>query len=82
MQLKSERGIGFEDVVVATSEGRVLDQLAHPNQQDYPRQTLLVIEKDKYVYVVPCVTTAEKIFFKTIYPSRKFTKAYIKGGQP
>ena len=75
---------GFEDVVLAISEDRLIDILDNPN---YPNQLILVVEMDNYIYAVPSVLEIEidkkgKILFvefKTLYPSRKLLKKY-KGG--
>ena len=76
--LKAQRGICFEDVIAAINENKVLDRSNHPNQAKYPNQKVLVFAKDNYAYMVPFVEDEEKIFFKTIIPSRKATKKYIK----
>lgn len=80
-RLKSERDICFEDVVVAISEGKLHDILVHPNPAKYPNQRFYIVEVQEYVYVVPFVEDEIKIFLKTIYPSRKLTKQYLKGEQ-
>lgn len=76
-QLKEERGIGFEEIVVAINEGGMLGVLFHPQQKRYPNQKIFIIQVNKYAYLVPFVEDDEKIFLKTIYPSRKATKDYI-----
>lgn len=76
-RLKAERGIGFEEIGVAMAEGKLLDVLPHPNQKKYPNQRMYVIEINRYAYLVPFVETEEKIFLKTIFPSRTATKKYI-----
>ncbi len=38
--LKAERGVGFEDVLLAIEMGNVLDDLAHPNTEKYPHQSV------------------------------------------
>ena len=76
-QLKNERGIGFEDILLAVEAGRTLDDIRNPNIARYVHQRELVIDIDGYAYLVPYVETAEKIFLKTIIPSRKATKKYI-----
>lgn len=76
-KLKKERGVGFEDVVTAIDEDRVLDRIDHPNQKRYPGQKIMIIKIDDYAYVVPFVEDEEKIFFKTIIPNRKATKKYL-----
>lgn len=76
-QLKAEREISFEDVVIAIVEGRVLEKSPHPDQKKYPNQKIYVVEINQYAYVVPFVENDEKIFLKTIIPSRKATKKYL-----
>lgn len=79
-ELQSERGISFEDVVIAIFSGKLHDVIANPKRSQYPNQRLYIIEHDEYVYVVPFVEDENKIFLKTIYPSRVLTRKYIKGG--
>ncbi|MDP3741348.1 MAG: toxin [bacterium] len=75
--LRMEREVSFEDVVVAISEGRLLDILKHPNRKRYPNQQIFVIEINHYAYLVPFMEDNQKIFLKTIIPSRKATRDYI-----
>lgn len=80
--LKKERGVGFEDVLLAIEMGHILDDLAHPNVEKYPNQSVLVvlIKIKNYVYIVPYIEDEHTIFFKTIIPSRKMNKRYNKAG--
>jgi uncharacterized DUF497 family protein len=75
--LKIRRGISFEDIQTAIDEGNLLDDLSHPNQRSYEGQRILVVVIENYVFLVPFVEDRDKIFLKTIYPSRKFTKKYL-----
>jgi len=61
--LRLERGVCFEDVVVAIADNRVLDLLEHRNQARYPRQKLLVVRIVDYAYLVPFVEEADGFFF-------------------
>lgn len=79
--LRSDRGISFESIVVAVESGGLLDVLAHPNQARYPAQRILVVECDCYVYLVPYVEEADHFFLKTVIPSRKATRDYLKQGE-
>ena len=79
-RLKLERGISFEEVMDALIDERVIGRFPHPNQERYPHQQVYVVALDEYVYIIPFVEDEEKIFLKTIYPSRKFTKKYIEKG--
>lgn len=80
--LKADRGISFESIVVAIESGGLLDMLAHPNQTKYPKQRILVVTSDNYVYPVPFLEDEDCYFLKTIIPSRKATRNYlIQGGR-
>lgn len=74
-KLKKEREIGFEDCLVAISEGKILDIVE--SKQKYPNQKIFILEINNYAYLVPFVEDEEKVFLKTIIPSRKATKKYI-----
>jgi uncharacterized DUF497 family protein len=80
--LKADRGISFESVVIAIESGGLLDILAHPQQAKYPRQRVLVVALDSYVYLVPFVEEGDYFFLKTIIPSRKATREFLKQGEP
>ena len=75
--LKIHRGICFEDIVTVLNEGRVLDIVPHPQKYKYPKQRIFIVEILGYAYCVPFVEDDEKIFLKTIIPSRDATKKYI-----
>ena len=79
--LKAERQVSFEDVVFYIEQGFLLDVLEHPNQEKYKGQKVFVVQMDDYVYLVPLVEDEREIFLKTIIPSRKATKKYLKGSQ-
>ncbi len=80
--LLSERGVSFEQVVVAVEGDGLLDVLAHPNPDRYPNQRLMVVAWDGYAYLVPFVEEEECYFLKTVIPSRKATREYLKIGAP
>ncbi len=77
IKLKAERLVGFEDILTAINEGRTLANIEHPNKLRYGSQKILVVEINNYAYLVPYTEDDEKIFLKTIYPSRRFTKKYL-----
>lgn len=79
-QLKSSRGISFEDVVLAIESGGLLDVLVHPNPKRYPSQKVFVVAVTEYVYLVPHVEESDHIFLKTVIPSRKATRDYGRRG--
>jgi hypothetical protein len=76
-QLHLERGVTFEQMVVAIEAGGLLDVLPHPNPAKYPNQRILVVSCEGYVYLVPFVEQADHRFLKTVIPSRKATRDYL-----
>lgn len=76
-KLKTERDIGFEDCLIAIEEGKILDIIKHKDKKKYPNQKIFIININNYAYLVPFVEDEEKIFLKTIIPSRQATKKYI-----
>ena len=76
--LIKKRGISFEEIRVALDEDIILDDYDHPNQKRYPGQKIMVVKVNNYAYLVPYVRDGEKIFLKTIIPSRKATKRYLE----
>ena len=75
--LQQERGLSFEQITVAVESGGLLDIVAHPNAERYPRQRIMVVVIDDYAYVVPYVEEEDHLFLKTIIPSRKATRDFI-----
>ena len=80
-QLQLDRGISFENMVVAIESGGLLDILAHPNLAKYPNQKVLVVASDGYAYLVPFVREDDHFFLKTAIPSRKATHDYLNQGE-
>lgn len=76
--LKESRNISFEIIVVQIENGNILDILEHPNKEKYGNQKIYVIDVNDYAYLVPFVQEDDKIFLKTIIPSRKATKKYLR----
>lgn len=77
LKLKVERGIQFEDIIVAIESGGLIRKIAHPNKEQYAGQELLLVVVEQYVYVVPAVPDEHGYFLKTIYKSRKYTKLFL-----
>lgn len=76
--LIKERGVSFEDVVVALDNGKLLDTIEHHNVAKYPNQKIYIVNINEYVYLVPFVRKDKKtVFLKTIIPSRKLTKKHL-----
>ena len=78
-KLEQERGVTFEAVVFHIERGDLVDILEHPNQERYGGQRMFVVAIDDYAYLVPVVETASEVFLKTIIPSRKATRKYLRG---
>lgn len=76
-----ERGVTFEDMMMALMEGKLLTIIDNPNKEQYAHQKIFVVEFNEYAYLVPFVEDKDKIFLKTIYPSRKYTREYIEKGE-
>jgi uncharacterized DUF497 family protein len=77
-KLKEERNVSFEDVIFSIEQGKILDIIQHPNKEKYPGQNLLIVEINKYAYLVPFIESSDEIFLKTVIPSRKATKKYLR----
>jgi uncharacterized DUF497 family protein len=78
-KLSSERGITFEEIVIAIQNNGLVRKLKHPNPEKYNDQELLLVLVNSYIYVVPAITTNNGYFLKTIYKSRKYTKLIFGG---
>jgi hypothetical protein len=76
-RLIRERGVCFEQVVLALECDETLDIVEHPNQQRYLGQKIAIVEIDGYAYLVPYVENDEEIFLKTIIPNRVATRKYL-----
>ena len=80
-KLKAERRVSFDDILYAIGHGFLLDTVDHPNKEKYSHQRMLVVLVNNYVYLVPFVEDENGTFLKTVIPSRKATKKYLKGGE-
>lgn len=77
-QLKARHGICFDDMATLLRQtDNILNVVPHPNKKKYPNQKMFIVAINGYAYLVPYVEDDEKIFLKTIIPSRKATKKYI-----
>ncbi len=78
-RLIEQRGISFESVVAAIEQGGLVDVLEHPNQDRYPGQRMYIVNLNDFAYVVPFVVQTDgKHFLKTVVPSRKATRDYLR----
>ena len=62
--LLQKRQVGFEDILSALSNGKLIETIEHPNQEKYTGQKIFVVNIKQYIYLVPFVETKEKILLK------------------
>lgn len=75
--LKKERNISFEQIIFHLSQGDIWKIGDHPDQDKYPDQKIYFVVIDDYIYLVPYIEQENRVFLKTIIPSRKATKDYL-----
>lgn len=78
-KLIKERGISFEAIISHIEAGGILAVIPGQGKFAHQRQFLVIV--DNYVYIVPFVEDEQRIFLKTIIPSRKMTKLYLSESQ-
>lgn len=78
LELKQTRGVSFEEILSAIEQGGLTLTLEHPNKVRYPNQRIWVVSYRGYAHLVPFVETSDDVFLKTIMPSRKATRQYLK----
>jgi len=76
--LKKERNLSFEQIVSHVESGDLLDIVEHPNKEKFAHQKILIVQIENYAIAVPFVEKGKERFLKTIIPSRKLTKQYLK----
>ena len=79
-KLIREREISFETVIAHMESGGLLAIV--PDKGKFLHQKQFIIAVNNYVYIVPFVENNERVFLKTIIPSRQMTKRYLLGGNP
>ena len=72
---EQDRKVTFERCVVAIESGHILNNIENPARNG---QNIFILEIDDYAYVVPYVEDDNAMYFKTIYPSRKYAKLYLR----
>lgn len=73
-----ERGLSFEAIVSLIESGNVIAITAGNGK--YAHQKQFIVEMNRYIYIIPFVEDDQKVFLKTIIPSRKLTKKFLSGG--
>ena len=76
-KLIQERGVSFEEVLLAIERGHLLDIIENPNQEKYSGQKVFVIERNRYFCALPLIYREGDIFLRTLIPTRKLTKRYL-----
>ena len=77
-QLMRERGLSFEQIVLAVEGGDLLQVIAHPTPARYPEQKIMVVAMDAYAFLVAFVQEEDGYFLKTIIPSRKAMRDFMR----
>ena len=72
-RLKRTRGVSFEEII----NSEFITAKKHSKKE---HQNIMLFEYKKYIWVVPYVEEKDHIFLKTLFPSRKYTKEFKKGG--
>ena len=78
IELMQERGVSFEEILSSIEQSGLLTVLDHPNQRKYLNQRIWVVKLRAYAHLVPLVESGDEIFLKTIMPSRKATRLYLR----
>ena len=73
------RGISFDQILWHIAEGHLLDVLISGKPR-YQGQKQFVVNVQGYAYLVPFVEEGDVIVLKTIIPSRKLTRQYLRKG--
>ena len=76
--LKKEREISFEQIIFHLLQEDIWKVADHPDQKSYPDQKIYFVIVDSYIYLVPYIEQTDGVFLKTIIPSRKATRDYLK----
>jgi hypothetical protein len=72
-RLKKVRSVSFEELI---REGFEIKTIASPVRVN---QKVILFYYRQYVWAIPYVENETEIFFKTLYPSRKYTKMLQEG---
>jgi len=70
--LKRERGLSFEEI---TELGVLIRIDVNPGRSD---QKIMLLDINRYIWVIPFEEQENAWFLKTAYPCRKYTRAYEK----
>ena len=76
--LKAKRGISFEEIAYLIESGQILGIEENPGRSN---QKIYILEIESYAVIVPFMEKDNEFFFKTAFPSRKYTKRYCLKGE-
>lgn len=79
--LIAERGISFDEIVYFIMNGGLVDVVPNNDQAKYPGQRIFVVNCEGYIHLVPFDESEAHIQLRTVIPSRKATKKYLREGQ-
>ena len=71
-RVKKTRGASFDEIL----KTKLVYVGKHPAKE---LQEVMLFEREGYIWVVPFVRMGDKVFLKTLYQSRKYTKLFKKG---
>ena len=71
-RLKRVRGVSFEELLGS----RLIDIRNHPSRAG---QEMMLFEYRGNIWVIPFVRSDGKVFLKTLYRNRKYTKMFERG---
>ena len=77
--LKANRGLGFEQAAEKIEEQDHLALVEHWDKTRYPNQRVFILEIEGEAICVPFVETEDEVFLKTMFPSRRAKKLYLRG---
>jgi len=78
--LKATRKISFEEILdFLENKENILAVFKHPNKNKYPNQKVFILNINGYAWVVPFEERGDKIRLITAFPSRKWTKMFLRG---
>ncbi len=73
--LLKDRNVCFEDIINSIDNNMIYDIIENPSK-NFDWQFSMIVNINNYTYLVPFIFNNNKIFLKTIYPSRKHNKIY------
>lgn len=77
-RLRIERGIGFGLIAEKLGRDAYLAVVDHWNQTLHPGQRVFVVDVEGYAHYVPFAESPASVFLKTIFPSRKAARVYLR----